>query len=58
MKANNLVLIVGILGVLFSGYSLITGKNTSTSLIGFISGASLVFMWNDLRKSRRKSIKS
>lgn len=57
MKKNSLVLIVGILGILFSGYFLIIGKDTSTSLIGFICGASLLFLWGYLRKSSGKIIK-
>lgn len=51
MKTNDLVLIVGILGILFCGYFLMTGKDTSTSLIGFISGASLIYLWGYLRKT-------
>lgn len=57
MKTNNLVLIVGMLGILFGGYFLIIGKDISTSLIGFICGASLIFLWKHLSNSRRKDIK-
>lgn len=55
MKANDLVLIVGILGILFAGYFFIAGKDTSTSLFVFISGASLVFLWGYLRKPKQDS---
>ncbi len=57
MKTNILVLIIGILGILFCGYFIIIGKDTSSSLIGFICGASLVFQWSYLKKSSGKIIK-
>ena len=45
MKMNYLVFIVGILGLLFCGYFLMIGKDTTTSLIGFICGVSLIFFF-------------
>ncbi|PYE80921.1 hypothetical protein DFQ11_1031 [Winogradskyella epiphytica] len=54
MKTNDLILVVGILGILFCGYFLIIGKDTSTSLIGFISGSSLIYLWSYLRKKTKK----
>ncbi|MFC0521915.1 hypothetical protein ACFFGL_14555 [Mesonia maritima] len=56
MKTNYLVIITGILGVLFCGYFLITEKDIPTSLIGFISGTSLIFMWSQLRKLNKKVV--
>ena len=56
MKMNYLVFIVGILGLLFCGYFLMIGKDTTTSLIGFICGVSLIF-FGVLLKKQTKSIK-
>ena len=54
MNANSLVLLVGILGIKFCSYFLIIGKDTSSSLIGFICGASLIFYWErNLRKKKK-----
>ncbi|MBW2961470.1 hypothetical protein [Mesonia aestuariivivens] len=50
MKQNHLFFIIGMAGILCCGYFLITGKDTTTSLIGFISGTSLLFMWHQLEK--------
>lgn len=54
MNKNNLILLIGILGIVFCGYFLLTGKDTSTSLIGFICGASLLFLWVQTRKKIEK----
>jgi len=49
MKTNYLVPMVGISGILFCGYFLILGKDVTTSLIGFICGASLLFLWSNFK---------
>lgn len=52
MKANYLVLIVGLIGILFFGYFIVIGKDIPNNLFGFIAGASLIFAWwNFLRKT-------
>lgn len=53
MKAYYLLLFVGFLGLTFSGYSLIAGKDITTHLIGFICGASLILAFFELRKEKK-----
>ncbi len=55
MKANHLVLIVGIIGVLFFGYFILIGKDIPNNLFGFIAGASLIFAWFSFLRKTGKS---
>jgi len=55
MKAINLLLVVGVLGVSVCGYFMLTGKDIITSLIRFICGASLIFGWIGLKNQKRVS---
>lgn len=53
MKANYLLLIIGALGIIFCGYTMILQKDISTSFIGFISGASLILGYFKLQNAKK-----
>lgn len=50
MKANYFLLFIGILGLIFCGYHIISVNETSTSIIGFICGASLI--WSYIKEKK------
>ena len=53
MKSNYLLLIVGIAGIIFAGYATFMQKDSTTSLIAFVSGASLVWAYFELSKPKK-----
>ncbi|WP_431166475.1 hypothetical protein [Tenacibaculum halocynthiae] len=50
MKANYFLLFIGILGLIFCGYHVISGNETSTSVIGFICGTGLI--WGYIKEKK------
>jgi hypothetical protein len=55
MKANYLILVIGVLGIVYCGYAMILQKDISTSFIGFISGTSLIWGYYNLKKAKKSN---
>lgn len=54
MKSYDLLLIIGLLGILSGGYLIFSGKDTTTGTIGFVCAAALIMGWTQFRKQKKK----
>jgi len=53
MIRRNLILIIGILGIIISSYNTIAGESIKSNLVGFIFGIGLILAYFELKKSKQ-----
>lgn len=52
MKTRNLILVIGILGVIISVYNAVAGESIKSNLPGFLFGIGLILVYFEKNKSK------